>query len=113
MSERESQLRHDCLPDVFICKWQAVKVTFSPPFLTENAILAFGNDTELKSATNQAPGSNTNAYNQMLVTSTETTTTTIGAAMDTEQNILRPQMPTQVQAFIPAALSASMCSRTF
>ncbi|ROK15828.1 GDNF family receptor alpha-4 [Anabarilius grahami] len=62
----------------------------------KNAILAFGNDTELKSATNQAPGSNTNAYNQMLVTSTETTTTTIGAAMETEQNILRPQMPTQM-----------------
>lgn len=86
---------------------------FLPSLQTENAILAFGNDTDLKSATNQAPGSSTNAYNQMLVTSTETTTTTIGAAMETEQNILRPQMPTQVQTFIPAALSASVCSRTF
>ncbi|RXN24861.1 GDNF family receptor alpha-4 [Labeo rohita] len=62
--------------------------------LGENAILAFGNDTDLKSATNQAPGSNT--YNQILVTSTETTTTTIGSGMETEQNILRPQMPTQM-----------------
>lgn len=62
---------------------------------TENAILAFGNDTVLKSATNQAPGSNTNTYNQILV-STEVTTTTIGAAMETEQSILRPQIPTQV-----------------
>lgn len=86
---------------------------FLPSLQTENAILAFGNDTELKSATNQAPGSNTNAYIQMLVTSTETTTTTIGAAMETEENVLRPQMPTQVRAFIPAALSASVCSRTF
>ncbi|KAK7139963.1 hypothetical protein R3I94_012553 [Phoxinus phoxinus] len=62
----------------------------------KNAILAFGNDTDLKSATNQAPGSNTNLYNQVLVTSTETTTTTIGSALETEQNILRPQMPTQM-----------------
>ncbi|XP_016350265.1 GDNF family receptor alpha-4-like [Sinocyclocheilus anshuiensis] len=59
----------------------------------KNAILAFGNDTDLKSATNQAPGSNTK---QILVTSTETTTTTIGSGMETEQNILRPQMPTQM-----------------
>lgn len=70
-------------------------------FLTENAISAFGNDTDLKSATNQAPGSNTNTYNHILpVTSTETTTTTNGAATETEQNLLRPQMPTQVQAFM-------------
>ncbi|XP_065153174.1 GDNF family receptor alpha-4a [Paramisgurnus dabryanus] len=62
----------------------------------KNAILAFGNDTDLKSATNQAPGSNTNTYNQILVSSTEVTTTTIGAAMETEQSILRPQMPTQM-----------------
>ncbi|XP_056616038.1 GDNF family receptor alpha-4a isoform X2 [Triplophysa dalaica] len=61
----------------------------------KNAILAFGNDTVLKSATNQAPGSNTNTYNQILV-STEVTTTTIGAAMETEQSILRPQIPTQM-----------------
>uniref|UniRef100_A0A672R4I3 GDNF family receptor alpha 4a n=1 Tax=Sinocyclocheilus grahami TaxID=75366 RepID=A0A672R4I3_SINGR len=63
---------------------------------TKNAILAFGNDTDLKSATNQAPGSNTNTYNPILVTSTETTITTIGSGMQTEQNILRPQMPTQM-----------------
>ncbi|KAL0177685.1 hypothetical protein M9458_026579, partial [Cirrhinus mrigala] len=94
MSERESQLRHDCLPDVFICKRQGSESDSLPSFQTENAILAFGNDTDLKSATNQAPGSNT--YNQILVTSTETTTTTIGSGMETEQNILRPQMPTQV-----------------
>lgn len=103
-SERESQLRHDCLPN---------SSDSLPSFQTENAILAFGNDTDLKSATNQAPGSNTNTYNQILVTSTETTTTTIGSGMETEQNILRPQMPTQVQAFIPVRLSASMCFRTF
>lgn len=72
----------------------------SPSFQTENAILAFGNDTDLKSATNQAPGSNTNTYNQIVVSSTEVTTTTIGAAMETEQSILRPQMPTQVLLFI-------------
>lgn len=113
MSERESPLRHDSLPDVFICKRQDGECDFFPSLQTENAILAFGNDTDLKSATNQAPGSNTNLYNQVLVTSTETTTTTIGSAMETEQNILRPQMPTQVQAFIPTSLSAIMCSRTF
>lgn len=63
----------------------------------KNAISAFGNDTDLKSATNQAPGSNTNTYNHILpVTSTETTTTTNGAATETEQNLLRPQMPTQM-----------------
>lgn len=84
-----------------------------PFFQTENAILAFGNDTELKSATNQAPGSNTNTYNRILVTSTETTTATIGSGMENEQNILRPQMPTQVQAFIPVRLSASMRFQTF
>ncbi|TRY98174.1 hypothetical protein DNTS_017734 [Danionella cerebrum] len=74
----------------------------------KNAISAFGNDTDLKSPSNQAPGYNPNDYNQILPAistrstsisrfiSTTTTTTTSDTGMESEQNILRPHMPTQM-----------------
>lgn len=64
-------------------------------FETENAILAFGNDTDSKSAANQpeAASPKTNIPNQHLDTSTITTTT---ISIESQQNIFHPQIPTQV-----------------
>ncbi|XP_066535516.1 GDNF family receptor alpha-4a [Hoplias malabaricus] len=63
----------------------------------KNAILAFGNDTDPRSAANQpgAASPNTITPNQRLVASTITTTTT-GMGVETQRNILHPQIPTQM-----------------
>lgn len=80
---------------------QSKALTISFSFLTflktENAILAFGNDTDSKSAVNQAEAasSKANTPNQHLATST-ITTTTISINVDSQQNIFHPQIPTQV-----------------
>ncbi|XP_026868894.2 GDNF family receptor alpha-4a [Electrophorus electricus] len=63
----------------------------------KNAILAFGNDSDPRSAAQQpgASSPNTITPNQHLGTSTATAVT-IGISGDTQQNVLHPQMPTQM-----------------
>ncbi|KAM6961243.1 GDNF family receptor alpha-4a [Aplochiton taeniatus] len=58
----------------------------------KNAILAFGNGTEVKTSASQPgmPSPATENHSQRLAT------TTAGITMETEQNILRVQIPTQV-----------------
>ncbi|KAG9275198.1 GDNF family receptor alpha-4 [Astyanax mexicanus] len=63
----------------------------------KNAILAFGNDTDPRSAANQpgAASANTIPPNRHQPTSTITSSTS-GMGVETQHNILHPQMPTQM-----------------
>ncbi|XP_076831479.1 GDNF family receptor alpha-4a [Brachyhypopomus gauderio] len=63
----------------------------------KNAIVAFGNDTDPRSAVQEpaAPSPNTITTNRHFGTSTATTATT-GFSGDTQSNILHPQIPTQM-----------------
>lgn len=62
--------------------------------LPENAILAFGNGSDVKTGASQPgmPSPATDNQSPHLAT-----TTTPGVSMETEQNILRAQIPTQVR----------------
>ncbi|XP_026789077.3 GDNF family receptor alpha-4a [Pangasianodon hypophthalmus] len=72
-------------------------INFHENICLKNAILAFGNDTDSKSAANQpgAASPRNNTPNQRLATST-ITTTTISVNVESQQNIFHPQIPTQM-----------------
>lgn len=66
---------------------------FCRSFLLENAILAFGNGSDVKTGAGQAgiPSPATDNHSPHMAT------TTGGVLMETEQNTLRAQIPAQVR----------------
>lgn len=74
-------------------KLPVVSVYLGCSFVPENAIQAFGNGSDVKTGASQ-PGVSSPATDNH---SPHLATTAPGIAMETEQNILRAQIPTQVR----------------
>lgn len=72
-----------CVLNISFCCW----------CVAENAILAFGNGSDVKTGASQ-PGMSSPATDS---NSPHLATTAPGVSMETEQNVLRAQIPTQVR----------------
>lgn len=84
----QEQCKRDKLPVMSLLKW---RLCCTP--VLENAILAFGNGSDVKTSASQ-PGMSSPATDNQ---SPHLATTAPGISMETEQNILRAQIPTQVR----------------